>query len=158
MLGASIALLTALAWAGSSIILKLLTAKIDTLSLNTLRLWVGSLLLLAIIPLSGRGGDLVHTPLRPMIYVIASGVIAMAVGDTIYIKSLSILDASIAFPIAQCSFPVLTVIVAVLLLGESFTWITAAGAVLGPGRALGFLARAVPPVVKHVFRERRAGG
>lgn len=130
MLGAGIAILTALAWAGSSIILKLLTAKIDTLSLNTLRLWVGSLILLAFITLSGRGADFIETPLLPLVYVIASGIIAMAIGDSIYIKSLSVLDASIAFPIAQCSFPVLTVLVAVFLLGESFTWVTGAGAVL----------------------------
>lgn len=130
MLGAGIAILTALAWAGSSIILKSLTAKIDTLSLNTLRLWVGSVILLAFISLSGRGADFLHTPFLPLVYVIASGIIAMAIGDSIYIKSLSVLDASIAFPIAQCSFPVLTVLVAVLFLGETFTWITGAGAVL----------------------------
>lgn len=130
MLGAGIAILTALAWAGSSIILKSLTAKIDTLSLNTLRLWVGSVILLAFIPLSGRGADFLHTPFLPLVYVIASGIIAMAIGDSIYIESLSVLDASIAFPIAQCSFPVLTVLVAVLLLGETFTWITGAGTVL----------------------------
>lgn len=52
----------------------------------------------------------------------------MAVGDSIYIKSLSILDASIAFPIAQCSFVVLTVIVAVFIMGEPFTWLNGVGA------------------------------
>ena len=128
MLGAGIAIITALAWAGSSIILKSLTTRIDTLSLNTLRLWVGSLILLAFIPLSGRGADFIHTPFLPLVYVIASGIIAMAIGDSIYIKSLSLLDASIAFPIAQCSFPVLTVLVAVFFLGETFTWSTGAGA------------------------------
>ena len=53
---------------------------------------------------------------------------AMALGDSIYIKSLSLLDASIAFPIAQCSFVVLTVIVAVFIMGEPFTWLNGAGA------------------------------
>jgi drug/metabolite transporter (DMT)-like permease len=86
--------------------------------------------LLAFIPLSGRGADFIETPLLPLVYLIASGIIAMAIGDSIYIKSLSVLDASIAFPIAQCSFPVLTVLLAVFLLGESFTWVTGAGAVL----------------------------
>jgi len=63
-------------------------------------------------------------------YVIASGIIAIAIGDTVYIKSLSFLDVSRAFPIGQCTFPVLTMFVAVLLLGEPFTWSTGIGAVL----------------------------
>ena len=71
-----------------------------------------------------------HTPLLPLAYVVASAVIAVAIGDTVYIKSLSFLDVSLAFPIAQCSFPVLTMFVAVLVLEESFTWTTGAGAVL----------------------------
>lgn len=40
----SIALLCVLAWAGCSVILKILKVMIDTLSINTLRLWVGSLM------------------------------------------------------------------------------------------------------------------
>lgn len=130
MLGAGIALLTALAWAGSSTITKLLTAKIDTLSLNTIRMWVGSLILLIIIFLFDKEGELMNTPLPSLVYVMFSGIAAMAIGDTLYIKSLSMLDASIAFPVAQCSFVVLTLLVSVLFLGESFTWITVPGAFL----------------------------
>jgi len=84
--------------------------------------------LLTIISLTGRYAEFIHTPLLPLLYVISSGIMAMAVGDSIYIKSLSILDASIAFPIAQCSFVVLTVIVAVFIMGEPFTWLNGVGA------------------------------
>ena len=134
MFGVGIALLTAVAWAGSSVIMKLLAAKIDALSINTLRLWTGSLILLIFIPLSGRWGDFIHTPLGPLIYVIGSGVIGLAIGDSIYIKSLSILDASMAFPIAQCSFIIITVLAAVIFLGEPFgllTWVGSGLVVLG---------------------------
>jgi drug/metabolite transporter (DMT)-like permease len=130
MLGVTIALLTALAWAGSSTILKFLTAKIDTLSLNTLRLWVGSIILLSFVFLSGRGDALIHTELTPLLLVMASGVVAIAVGDTIYIKSLSFIDVSRAFPIGQCTFPVMTMVVAILFLQEPFTWLNGVGAVL----------------------------
>ena len=102
ILGSSVAFLCALAWAGSSTILKLLTAKIDTLSINTVRLWVGSLLILGFVALSGRGAEFLDSPLGPLVYVIASGILAMAIGDSIYIKSLSLLDASIAFPSSIC--------------------------------------------------------
>ncbi len=128
MMGAIYALTAALFWAGSSTILKSLTTRIDALSLNTLRLCVASILLLALIPLSGRGTEFINTPLMPLVYLIISGVIALAIGDTIFIKSLSYLNVSQAFPIALCSHPVFTMFLAVLLLGESFTWVTGLGA------------------------------
>jgi len=128
MIGTICALTAALSWAGSSTILKSLTTRIDTLSLNTLRLCITSLLLLALIPLSGRGTEFINTPLMPLAYLIISGVIALAIGDTIFIKSLSYLNVSQAFPIAQCSNPVFTMLLAVSLLGESFTWVTGLGA------------------------------
>lgn len=127
MIGTVYALTAALCWAGSGTILKSLTAKIDALSLNTLRLCATSLLLLAVILLSGGGTELVNTPLMPLVYLIISGVIGLAIGDTIFVKSLSYLNVSQAFPIALCSNPVFTVLLAVLLLGESFTWVTGLG-------------------------------
>jgi len=127
MIGSICALTAALSWAGSSTILKSLTTRIDTLSLNTLRLCVASLLLLTLIPLSGRGTEFINTPLMPLAYLIISGVIALAIGDTIFIKSLSYLNVSQAFPIAQCVNPVFTMFLAVSLLGESFTWVTGLG-------------------------------
>ncbi len=66
----------------------------------------------------------------PLAYLIISRVIGLAIGDTVFIKSLSFLDASQAFPIAQCTYPVVTMFFAVSLLGESFTWITGLGAFL----------------------------
>ena len=127
-MGAVYALTAALVWAGSSAILKSLTTRIDTLSLNMLRLSVASLLLLAVIFLSGRGTEFINTPLMPLVYLIISGVIALAIGDTIFIKSLSYINVSQALPIAQCSNPVFTMFLAALLLGESFTWVTGLGA------------------------------
>jgi drug/metabolite transporter, DME family len=130
MIGAGIALITALAWAGSSALLKFLTAQIDTVSLNTLRLWIGSIILLAFVFLSGRSDAFIHTPLKPLLFVGASGLIAIAVGDTLYIKSLTFIDVSRAFPIGQCTFPVLTMIVAIFLLDESFSWFNTLGGAL----------------------------
>jgi len=127
MMGTICALTSALSWAGSSTILKFLTTRIDALSLNTLRLCVASLLLLVLIPLSGRVIEFINTPLMPLAYLIISSVIGLAIGDTVYIKSLQFLDVSRAFPIAQCSYPVFTMFLAVSFLGESLTWVTGLG-------------------------------
>ena len=127
MIGTVYALSAALVWAGSSAILKFLTTRIDTLSLNTLRLSVASLLLLALIPLSGRGAEFINIPLISLVYLITSSVIGLAIGDTVYIKSLQFLDVSRAFPIAQCSYIVFAMFLAVAFLGESLTWVTGLG-------------------------------
>jgi DME family drug/metabolite transporter len=130
MLGVGVALLTSLAWSISSILLKLVAGKIDSLSINTLRTLVGSIILFTFIILSGRFEIFFHLPLRSLIYVILSGLLAMGIGDTIYIKSIALLDISIAFPLSQVSFILLAVLSAILFLDEPFTWITIAGAVL----------------------------
>ena len=130
IIGAIYALITALSWAGGHAVIKFLSVKIDALSLNTIRLCFSSLCLLAFIPISGRGADLIHTPLLPLIFIMASGVAELSIGDTIYIKSLAFLDVSQAYPIAQCSYPIFTVLLAILFLNESFTWTTGLGACL----------------------------
>lgn len=127
MIGTIYALSAALIWATSSTILKSLVSKIDALSLNTLRLSVASIVLLAIIFLFGRGTELVNTPLVPLVYLIISGVIGLGIGDTTFVKSLSYLNVSRVFPIALSSNAVFTVLLSVLLLGESFTWVTGLG-------------------------------
>lgn len=130
MIGVGIALLTALAWAISSIILKSLTDRIDTLSINTIRMWVPSVILIAFILTTHRHADLLNIPLQPLVLVITSGIIAMAIGDTLYIESLALLDASIAFTIAQCAFVTMATTAAIVFLDEPFTRTTVAGAAL----------------------------
>ena len=130
MLGAGIALLTSLAWSISSIILKLVANKIDSLVINTLRTCVGSILLFSLIMITGRYESVFNMPLQSFIYVIFSGLLAMGFGDTMYIKSIALLDVSVAFPLSQVSFILLVVLSAILFLGEQFTWITVVGAFL----------------------------
>jgi drug/metabolite transporter (DMT)-like permease len=128
MLGAGIALLTSLAWSISSICVKLVADKINSLVINTLRTCVGSALLISLIMVTGRYQAFSDISWGSLAYVVISGVLAMAVGDTIYIKSVALLDVSIAFPLSQCSFILLAILAAILFLGEKFTWITVAGA------------------------------
>jgi drug/metabolite transporter (DMT)-like permease len=94
-----------------------------------MRLWVGAVALIALVVFSGRSGDILQTPLFPILMVIASGILSNTAGDTIYIQSLSYLDVSISYPISQSAFPVLTLIVAIFFLNESFTWLNILGAV-----------------------------
>ncbi len=130
MIGVVVSLVAALAWAGSSTILKYLSSKVDAISLNATRLWVGSIILLSFVFLSGRAGNLFQTDSLAIVAVAVSGIVAIAIGDTVFIKSLSFLDVSHAYPIAQCMFPVLVLLTAILFLDESFTWVNILGGAL----------------------------
>ena len=129
MLGAGIALLTSLAWSISSICIKLVADKFDSLVINTLRACVGSALLISLIVVTGRYEAFSHMAWESFVYVVISGLLAMVIGDTIYIKSVALLDVSIAFPLSQCSFILLAVLSAILFLDEHFTWVTVTGAI-----------------------------
>ena len=128
MLGVFIALGASLAWAGSSILLKYLSSRIDAISVNTMRLWVGMIALLSLVFVTGRAGDILQTPLLPILMVVASGILSNTIGDTVYIQSLSYLDVSISYPISQSAFPLLTLVAAIFFLNETFTWFNFLGA------------------------------
>jgi uncharacterized membrane protein len=130
MAGIFFSLAAALAWSASSIILKYLSSRVSAISLSTARVWTGSLILLGFVLATGRVASLSRTDSISIVLVAASGVVAIAGGDTIYIRSLSFLDVSRAYPIAQCTFPVLVLAAAVLFLNEPFAWFNIAGAVL----------------------------
>ena len=136
MLGVIIALTASVAWAVSSVLLKILSSRIDAISVNTMRLWVGAVALIALVVFTGRSDDVLNAPLFPILMVIASGVLSNTIGDTIYIRSLSYLDVSVSYPISQSAFPVLTLIVAIFFLNETFTWYNILGAVCVVGGIL----------------------
>lgn len=128
--GVGLALLTSLAWSISSICVKLAAERIDSLVINTLRTAVGAFLLILYCSASGRYEALFQASGSSLVSVVLSGLLAMVVGDTLYIKSLSFLDVSLAFPLSQVSFILLAVLAAALFLGEPLTWITLCGALL----------------------------
>ncbi|MFP4571661.1 MAG: DMT family transporter [Desulfobacterales bacterium] len=133
MLGIAFSLITAMAWASSAVINKFLTTRIDILSINTLRLWVGAVILIVFVLFTGRVEVLLGTPLNQMFLIAIAGLISFSIGDTAYIKSLSFIDVSRGFPIAQCTFPVLTMFVAVFFLKEPFSLINIFGGFLVVG-------------------------
>ena len=130
VLGILIILLTALAWAISSALLKYLSSRINAISVNTLRLWIGAAALIILALATGRLFTLSQAPTASILLVLASGILSNAAGDTIYIKSLSYLDVSIAYPISQSAFPLFTVVAAIFLLNEPFTLLNMLGSAL----------------------------
>jgi drug/metabolite transporter (DMT)-like permease len=130
MRGVIIALTTSLAWAGSSTILKYLSSRVSVFSINSFRLWVGSIAQIAVVLFAGKGGEIFQTHPVSILLLALSGILASAGGDTLYIKSLSYLDVSRSYPLSQSIFPALTLVVAILFFAEPFAWFNILGAFL----------------------------
>jgi transporter family protein len=133
--GVAVALLAAMSWAVALTINKFLTKSVGSVSMNTVRLWSGFVMIIAFVFFFGKYESTYLYPTFPLFLVVASGVVALAVGDTIFIKSLSLIYVSQAFPVGQCTFLALTVVTAILFLSEAFTLLN----IVGGGLILGGL-------------------
>jgi drug/metabolite transporter (DMT)-like permease len=85
-----------------------------------------------------------------LIYLLLSALIGISAGDTIYIKGLKMINISVAFPLAQSTWPIFTLAAAVLLLGESITWSLVLGTALVIGGAYMIAApEGINPPFRH---------
>lgn len=100
------------------------------MNLNLLRCLAASIFFWMIIPFYPGTKALSQTPATPLLYLILSAVIGIAVGDTIYFRCLRLINVTLAFPIAQSAMPLMTLGAAVLFLEEPITWLFALGTFL----------------------------
>jgi len=122
---------SALIWSASSLIVKAQAARIDTLSFNTFRQFVGALFFLALLPFFGGLAPLVALPPATALALTISVILGIGVGDSIYFWSLTKIGASRAMPLSGI-YPLFTWILAVPILGERVTL----AALLGTGLIL----------------------
>ena len=130
MIGEISALASAVAIGLAAIISKKLTATITPLPLQTVRAWFGAVFLLILLPSMGRGGELLQLPWHLMGLIVGSGMLGVALGDTLYMETLSLTEASRVFPLVRGAQIIFTMIIAASFLGEDVTWALFLGAVL----------------------------
>ncbi len=158
MLGEIGGLGAAFCWALSSILSKALSRKFAPLTLNFWRCAGAAVALWAAIPFFPGVQSLFSAPRDPVIFLILSAVMGISVGDTIYFRGLKLIRVTLAFPIGQTSMPLMTILAAVLFLGEKITW------TMGLGTAfilIGISLNAVSPErgrPQVSFSEHKAGG
>lgn len=104
-----------------------LTLSVTPVAMSTLRLAIASLILPVVLLASGEAGQLADAPIAAIIAMVGSGLLAYAIGDTLYISALGRLGIQRAFPITMALFIVLTVIGGIVWLGEEFSWMQAVG-------------------------------
>ncbi|MCC6387929.1 MAG: DMT family transporter [Dehalococcoidia bacterium] len=119
-MGEAAALLSAFVWSAVSVAMASIAARVSPLAISTLRLATGSVLLFVFLAISGQAGEIASAPASAIFAMLGSGLLAYALGDTIYIRSLGLLGVQRAFTVAQSLFVTLTVLGGVLLLDEPF--------------------------------------
>ncbi|MEE9202945.1 MAG: DMT family transporter [Dehalococcoidia bacterium] len=130
MLGESFALLSALAWATVGVVMAFLVRGMDPFAIVAVRLLLGSLFLSPLLLVMALGGGLGPLPLGPLALLVASGVLSLGIGDSLYVSSLPHIGVSRAHPISITLFPLFTFILAATLLDEAITPSTLGGSFL----------------------------
>lgn len=129
-MGEIAALISAITWACTSVLLTTLTARTPPVVISALRLSAACFVLPFILLASGQAGGIADASAWTIFSVIASGVVGYGVGDTVYIHVLGMIGLQRAFPISMALFISLTVVGGIVLLGEPFKWGLPAGALL----------------------------
>jgi transporter family protein len=121
------AFITIVFWGISPILEKLGLMKLDPTVAIAVRSFAISLCLFVYLLGSGRLQELLTVDARSLIYVAGAGICAGLLGHAAYYYALKYGEASRIVPLTG-SFPLLTVTLAILLLGESLTWTKFTGA------------------------------
>lgn len=117
-------------WAFSSLVMAGLSRRMPPLALSFIRLAVGMLFYLALLVATGNVAAVFHVGWGKAAALGASAIIAMGIGDTLYIAGMQRIGVSKASPISVTSYPLLTVALAWLLLGEVLSVKAIAGTIL----------------------------
>ena len=130
MIGEYLALLSALAWATVGVVMAFLVRSMDPFTIVAVRLMLGSLFLSPIVLTMIVGGGLGPLPAGAVALLVASGVVSLGIGDSLYVASLPHIGVSRAHPISITLFPLFTFTIAATWLGEVITPSTLAGSAL----------------------------
>ena len=128
-LGILLALLQSVCWAGTSIILRVLSKRLDAYVVNGLRSLVGWVVVVLITFVTGGFADWHLLTWTRLFYLVVPGILGGVFGDALYVYSLKAIGINRAFPISN-TYPIFTVLLSALLLGEPITWLMIVGMVL----------------------------
>jgi len=116
-LGELSALLTAMLWSASSLVLTAATLRVGSVRVNVTRLILASLYLLATIVIRGLHPSLSGEQLT---YLAVSGIVGLAVGDSFLFKAFQRIGARLSMVILSVA-PALAALLARAILGETLT-------------------------------------
>jgi drug/metabolite transporter (DMT)-like permease len=130
LLGEIAAMASAALWAVSSSIMAGLARRMPALAVSALRLCSGTLFYLALLIGAGKAGAVLQIGWYQLLALGGSALLSIGIGDTLYIGAMQRIGVGRASPISVTSYPLMTVLLAALLLDEVITPKTAAGGLL----------------------------
>ena len=145
MSGELSALISALLWAVSSVLLAIGARRLHVLPLNLVRCVVSTTFFWALLPFFGGWEAVMAIPAAAWLWLVVSVLGLLVLGDTLYFRSLDLAGVSWAMPVAGVN-PLWAVLLGALFLDEPLTWRLLAAAALvvsgiflvsrglGPGR------------------------
>ena len=130
MVGELAALGSAFLWALTNTVMGSQSGRVPALVISTMRCLYAALFLGVIAVAFVVTGGFTYPSARSALAIAAAGTLGLGIGDTLYIGSLRRVGVSRAFPISMAAYPLLTVVLAIALLGEDITVPVALGTVL----------------------------
>ena len=127
--GDLVALVAALCWASTSLLARALSRALPPLWFNAFRCAVGAFGMLLVLPWTLARAEAGAVTPEALALLVASTALGIGIGDTAFFASMKRLGVARAMPIAS-SYPLLTALLAVPLLGEPVTWALVGGMVL----------------------------
>jgi drug/metabolite transporter (DMT)-like permease len=127
-IGEILALLAAVLWALAIVLFKRSGEKVHPVALNTFK---DVLAMLLYVPtLAFAGVSLIQDfPVSDYVLLLVSGVIGIAIGDTLLFKSLFVIGAGPS-ALVSCLYSPFIIALSFVWIGERLTWVQLAGAVL----------------------------
>ena len=129
-MGEAAALIAAFMWSATSVVMARLSRTVSPVAMSAWRLTVASVVLPLVLLISGQAHQLGEAPASAIIAMVGSGLLAYALGDTLYIATLGRLGVQRAFTLTMALFIMLTVAGGIVLLDEPFAAMQGVGAVL----------------------------
>jgi len=128
MIGELAALGTAILWTISAVLYKEALLNTKPVSANIVRCTCTSVVLVICLACIGKIGTLANVPTYAIVLASVSGVIGLGLGDTLYMTSLKLIGVARAVSIT-CTYPLFSILLAILLQKEVVTLWVVLGAV-----------------------------
>ena len=141
-LGEAAALLSALTWAATSIVMAGLAARYHAAVLTGIQFAVASVVLTVLLFATGHAVEVAEASSLTVLAMIAAGLVGYGIGDTTYVRALPRLGVQRVAPTATALWVTGGALGGVLLLGEPGGWRLVAGGVAAAAGTYLVLSRA----------------
>ncbi|MEW6141620.1 MAG: DMT family transporter [Chloroflexota bacterium] len=159
MVGELAALFTAALWAATGLMLKPISTRLNPFFANHVRVLASTLVYLPIVIATGGLSFLSQTPVTSILFVVGGAVVGFIIGETCFLLGIRYVPLSQVYPISLCGFPIATLIIASIFLGERLAPVALFGVVLVlAGLYLtAFPGQGILPKISLVSPEERKG-